>query len=71
MKIIIVSNYTLNNQQSMLKYSDLLSDGLRFAGYECVEMSPYPLFGELPSTSGGLRKWLGYIVPDRKCYFIL
>lgn len=61
MKVLLVSNYELDGQQSMLRYADWLRRSLQERGCEMEIISPPVVLGALVSRRNPLSKWLGYI----------
>jgi len=61
MKLLLVSNYVNDRQESMLRFAAALAEGFRVAGVEVNLIRPEPFFGRLKSSAAGLGKWLGYI----------
>lgn len=66
MKILLVGNYTYNEQESIQRYSDLLARELRAAGQEVRLVHPSRIFARkwLPAS---LEKWIAYL--DRYVLF--
>jgi glycosyltransferase involved in cell wall biosynthesis len=60
MRILLVGNYALDHQTSMLRYSEMLQTQLSGRGHVAELIRPAPLFGRL-SGRRTLRKWLGYL----------
>jgi glycosyltransferase involved in cell wall biosynthesis len=61
MKILLISNYLPDRQQSMIRFANLLESGLTKLGHEVKVIRPEPVFSQLVSSSSKLAKWLGYI----------
>ena len=62
MRIILISNYIPDNQESMIRFAYLLDEGLKNEGIESEIWTPPVLFGKIAkSTITGFGKWLGYI----------
>ncbi len=61
MKVLLVSNYLHDRQESMLRFASVLAEGLRGAGVEVQLARPEPCFGRLKQGGHGLGKWLGYL----------
>ena len=60
--IILISNYSLDRQESMNRFSEMLYSGFCEAGMDCEIWRPKVFFGKLvKSTSSGLGKWIGYL----------
>jgi glycosyltransferase involved in cell wall biosynthesis len=60
LKILLVANYIPDAQQSMLRYAELLQQGLTKAGHEVRVIRPEERAGKFASGPSG-AKWLGYI----------
>ena len=61
MKVLLVGNYLIDRQESMLRFADSLLEGLKAEGVEAEIIRPEPVFGKLKPGAGGLGKWLGYL----------
>jgi glycosyltransferase involved in cell wall biosynthesis len=61
MKVLLISNYRPDAQQSMLRYAELLQNGLSSEGHAVELVAPPVVFGKLPFLKGSLKKWIGYI----------
>lgn len=61
MRVLLVSNYLPDRQESMLRFATALAGGLRAAGVEVQLVRPEPCFGRLQPGASGLGKWLGYL----------
>lgn len=61
MRVLLVSNYQPDQQQSMLRYSEFLCRGLEQVGHDVEIVHPPALFGRLVSRRSSLFKWLGYL----------
>jgi glycosyltransferase involved in cell wall biosynthesis len=66
MRILLVGNYPLDHQTSMLRYAEMLSGQLGLRGHQVEIICPQPVVGGLVSR-GALRKWLGYV--DKYIFF--
>jgi glycosyltransferase involved in cell wall biosynthesis len=60
MRILLVGNYTLDNQASMQRYADMLRQHLTYRGHQVEIIRPRPILGNLIAQPT-VRKWLGYI----------
>lgn len=60
MRILLVGNYALDHQVSMLRYADMLCRQMSERGHDVEVVRPPAIFGKL-STRSSLRKWLGYM----------
>lgn len=67
MKILLIANYILSNQQSMQHYARLLSEGLAKSGYNVRVIYPKTFSVKGSQAEHGLNKWLGYC--DRFLFF--
>lgn len=61
MRVLLVSNYLHDRQESMLRFAAALAEGLRAAGVDVQIVRPEPVFGKLKPGGSGLGKWLGYL----------
>jgi glycosyltransferase involved in cell wall biosynthesis len=62
LKILLISNYLPDGQQSMLHFANMLEGGLSRLGHDVKVVRPEPFFGRIvPSVATGLGKWLAYI----------
>jgi glycosyltransferase involved in cell wall biosynthesis len=61
MKVLLVSNYENDTQESMQRFAALLAHGLSEVGHEVRTLRPPSLFGGLYPSGQGLGKWLGYL----------
>jgi glycosyltransferase involved in cell wall biosynthesis len=60
MRILLVENYALDNQASMLRYADLLRREMRARGHTVEVVQPAVVVGGW-AKQPAIRKWLGYI----------
>lgn len=60
MRVLLVGNYALDDQASMLRYADMLCHEIALCGHQVEIIQPQPVFGRL-FTQRVLCKWLGYI----------
>ena len=63
MKVLLVGNYALDQQRSMLGFAEALRSGLIQKGLNVRVVAPQALAARLlpsRSASNGVRKWLGY-----------
>ncbi len=60
MRILLVGNYALDNQSSMLRYADMLCHQMALRGHQVEIIQPQCIIGNLV-TQRTLRKWLGYV----------
>jgi glycosyltransferase involved in cell wall biosynthesis len=66
MRILLVGNYALDSQASMLRYAEILRLEMSHRGHQIEVIQPRVIFGNLASQPF-LRKWLGYI--DKYVFF--
>jgi glycosyltransferase involved in cell wall biosynthesis len=59
--ILLISNYRLDGQHSMLRAADLVESGLRSSGIEVLVARPEPFFGLLAGGRPAVTKWLAYL----------
>ena len=60
-KILLIGNYPADRQESMLRFTRMMEDGLRASGRVVEQISPRVFFGRGRITSHGVGKWLGYL----------
>ncbi|KJD34911.1 hypothetical protein PW52_12440 [Tamlana sedimentorum] len=61
-KIILIGNYPLDKQESMIRFSNLMKEGFIEAGVGVELWNPTVFFGViLKSTKTGKSKWIGYL----------
>jgi glycosyltransferase involved in cell wall biosynthesis len=65
MRLLLIANYALDEQESMQRYAAMLAEGLRERGHEVEVLRPRPRIGRLgkrlPVSMAAVRKWLGYV----------
>ncbi|QMW03984.1 glycosyltransferase family 4 protein [Spirosoma foliorum] len=62
MKVILISNYPLDRQESMDRFAQMLSAAFRDAGIETEVWRPKVLLAAwFKSSTSGLGKWVGYL----------
>ena len=59
--VVVVGNYALDRQESMLRFADVLLRQLPDQGVRVTFVSPNALFGRLATQGSTLGKWLGYL----------
>jgi glycosyltransferase involved in cell wall biosynthesis len=60
--VLLIANYSPDQQKSMTRVADLLESLLRSAGFQVRVLRPAVAFGRwMPRTNGGFGKWIGYI----------
>lgn len=61
-KIILIGNYPLDKQESMLRFASMLMHGFEKKDIDVVCWKPVVVFGFLfKQTNQGLGKWMGYL----------
>ncbi len=58
--VLLIGNYSADQQQSMQRFSAMMLRGLRAAGVDAELFTPPSVLGNL-LPAGALAKWLGYI----------
>jgi len=62
MRIILIGNYTLDKQESMIRFAHMLNQGFQEAGFHTEVWHPVVFFGAaFKSTKSGIAKWMGYL----------
>lgn len=62
MRIILIGNYRLDRQESMIRFAEMLHSGYLQAGVSAEIWQPLIFFGAGQKiTNNGFGKWLGYI----------
>lgn len=61
MRVLLIANYRYDGQESMQRYANMLSAGLKERGIDVTVIRPEPYFGRLKPAGRGVGKWLGYI----------
>jgi glycosyltransferase involved in cell wall biosynthesis len=59
--ILLLGNYSYDQQESMQRFAAMLRDGLAGQGVPVEMIHPEPLLGRLRPSASGLGKWLGYV----------
>ncbi|MEI8342327.1 MAG: glycosyltransferase, partial [Verrucomicrobiota bacterium] len=60
-RILLVSNYRNDRQESMLRFADTLFQEMKGEGLPVTIIRPEPFFGRLKPSGSGVGKWLGYL----------
>ncbi len=68
-KILIIGNYALSNNQSMMRFTDLLVRGLAIRGHRVELLRPAPVLGRLFVADSRIGKFVGTV--DRFVLFPL
>jgi glycosyltransferase involved in cell wall biosynthesis len=61
MRIVLVTNYAPDRQESMLRFSATLAAELPRQGLQVEVLAPRPVFGGRGSPHSGAGKWLAYL----------
>jgi glycosyltransferase involved in cell wall biosynthesis len=61
MKVLLVGNYSSDKQQSMQRFADMMSQGLRQLGHETRVIKPEAIAGKVVNSRSRFAKWFGYI----------
>jgi glycosyltransferase involved in cell wall biosynthesis len=61
MTLLIVSNYLPDRQWSMLRFAELLAEGVRGRGHEVQVLHPPVWLGRCARPGGSAGKWLAYL----------
>ena len=59
--VLLIGNYPLDRQESMLRFATMMLDGLTSAGVAAELIQPQPVFGNFRFAGQFVAKWLGYI----------
>ena len=59
--VLLLGNYSLDQQQSMQRFGAMMLHGLTSRGIRTELISPQPFLGKLGFLGGFGRKWLGYV----------
>ena len=58
--VVLIGNYPIDGQESMLRFRNMIQDGLESSGYATESIFPQGYLGRIVKK-GVLAKWLGYI----------
>lgn len=61
LRVLLVSNYPIDRQQSMQRFAQMMASGLRARGHEAKTVFPRPLLGRISLFGPTVAKWLAYI----------
>lgn len=61
MRVLLVGNYALDKQESMLRFAGLMQRELSALGYEVQLLQPQARLARLLPCGGFIGKWLGYV----------
>jgi glycosyltransferase involved in cell wall biosynthesis len=59
--VLLIGNYSLDRQQSMQRFANMMLHGLRNSGVAATLIAPQPFFGKFRAAGNFVAKWLGYI----------
>jgi glycosyltransferase involved in cell wall biosynthesis len=59
--VLLIGNYPLDRQQSMLRFANMMIRGLNNSGIAARLIAPQPFFGKFREAGNFVAKWLGYI----------
>ncbi len=58
---MLIGNYAPDLQESMLRYTEMMRDGLLEAGHEVVVAVPHAALNRAGHSAAGAWKWIGYV----------
>lgn len=61
LKIVLIGNYAPDAQESMLRYTEMMREGLREAGHEVAVAAPRAILNRAGRPAAGAWKWIGYV----------
>src|SRR6266513_2486207 len=59
--VLLIGNYSLDRQQSMQRFTNMMLQGLTAAGVSAEVAAPDPILGKLFGAENFIGKWLAYI----------
>jgi glycosyltransferase involved in cell wall biosynthesis len=59
--VLLIGNYSADQQQSMQRFGKMMLQGLTAAGVAAELVQPEPFFGRIKVAGGFISKWLAYI----------
>jgi glycosyltransferase involved in cell wall biosynthesis len=59
--VLLIGNYSPDQQQSMQRFGSMMLQGLAAAGIDADLIQPRPFFGNFRAAGRFIAKWLGYI----------
>lgn len=59
--VLLIGNYPLDRQQSMLRFANMMVEGLASAGVSAELIQPRPWLGKFRFAGGFVAKWLAYV----------
>ena len=65
--VLLIGNYSLDRQQSMQRFANMMLLGLTAAGISAEVAAPAPVLGKLFGPGNFLGKWVAYI--DKFIFF--
>lgn len=65
--VLLIGNYPLDRQQSMQRFTNMMLQGLTFAGISAEIVSPTPVLGKFFGAHNLIGKWFGYL--DKFLFF--
>ena len=65
--VLLIGNYSADQQQSMQRFNTMMLQGLNAAGIDAELIKPQPLLGKFRAAGRFIAKWLGYI--DKYVFF--
>lgn len=65
--VLLIGNFSRDQQQSMQRFSAMMLEGLATAGIDAELIRPEPALGRIKFLGGLAQKWLGYI--DKFIFF--
>ena len=65
--ILLIGNYSLERQQSMLRFAMMMLEGLAAAGISAELVQPRPFLGRFRGAGSFVAKWLAYL--DKFVFF--
>jgi glycosyltransferase involved in cell wall biosynthesis len=60
-KILLIGNYAPDRQESMLRYTEMMRDGLLEAGHDVAVAAPRQVLNSSGKPAAGMWKWVGYL----------
>ena len=65
--VLLIGNYSADQQQSMQRFHTMMLQGLNAAGIDAELIRPQPFLGKFRAAGRFIAKWLGYI--DKYVFF--
>ncbi len=65
--VLLIGNYSADQQQSMQRFNTMMLQGLNAAGIDAELIRPQPFLGKFRAAGRFIEKWLGYI--DKYIFF--